>query len=63
MTRSLLAPLSRRQIVELLEANVPRIVAAPSVVLLRWCAVCHAWMREGSAEAGRCVDCGTARAN
>ncbi len=61
MTRSLLAPLSHRQIAQLLAADVPRVVPESSVVLLRWCPVCQAWMREGSAEAGRCVDCGTAR--
>lgn len=61
MTRSLLAPLSHGQITQLLASDVPHVRPEPSVVLLRWCAVCQAWMREGSAEAGRCVDCGTAR--
>ena len=61
MTRSLLAPLSHRQYQQLVASDVPLVRPEPSVVLLRWCPVCQAWMREGSAEAGRCVDCGTAR--
>jgi hypothetical protein len=58
---SLFAPLSRRALEELLEPRLPACQREPSVVLLCWCGYCGEWMREGSAEAGRCVDCGTWR--
>lgn len=55
------APLSRSQLQDLLAPIRDSIYAGESVVLLRWCDRCDQWMREGSAAAGCCVDCGSPR--
>ena len=58
---SLFARLTRRGLEELLEPRRPACHREPNVVLLCWCSYCGEWMREGSAEAGCCVDCRTPR--
>lgn len=58
---SLLTEISRRALEDLLAPIRPSIYAGGSLVLLRWCPTCIQWMREGSAAAGRCVDCGHPR--
>ncbi len=60
---SLLRKISARELADLLAPMRASRYAGESVVLLCWCAPCAAWMREGSAAAGRCVDCGHPRAN
>ena len=59
-TRSLLAPLSDPDYEDLM-AESPKVEREPPTVQLQWCPVCREWMREGSAEYGECVDCGTPR--
>lgn len=58
MPTSLFRRLTRRELRELLAPIPQSAYRGGSVVLLQWCRVCRAWMREGSAAAGRCVDCG-----
>lgn len=58
----LLAPLSRAQLADLLAPVRVSSYAGGSAILLRWCAYCGQWMREGSAAAGCCRDCGSPRA-
>ena len=60
-TRGLLAPISRAELADLLAPVCASMYAGGSVVELRWCPSCDQWMRQGSAAAGRCVDCGTLR--
>lgn len=57
----LLARLSAAALADLLAPSRPTCTRERSVMLLRWCTVCLQWMREGSAAAGRCVDCGAPR--
>lgn len=57
----LLSKLSTRQLADLLAPIRVSSYAGGSEVLLRWCDYCSGYMREGSAEAGCCVDCGSPR--
>lgn len=57
----LLRPLSNAELADLLAPIRVSSYAGGSIVLLHRCPRCTHWMREGSAAAGRCVDCGAAR--
>ena len=63
MNRRRLGKLSTRTLWEALQPSPPTCERLPAIILLRWCAVCREYMREGSAAAGYCLDCGTARAD
>lgn len=58
----LLSRLSVSQLADLLAPIRVSSYAGGSEILLRWCDYCGQWMREGSAAAGRCRDCGSPRA-
>ena len=59
--RSLLAPLSDPDYEALMTETKPTAKREPNTVKLVRCPTCKQFMREGSAELGRCIDCGHPR--
>ena len=59
--RSLLAPLSDPDYEALMTTPPVTTTREPNTVQLVKCPVCREWMRAGSAELGKCIDCGTPR--
>ena len=60
-SRSLLSPLSDPDYEDLMAEQPIVAHREPNTVQLVKCPVCREWMRAGSAELGKCIDCGHPR--